>query len=210
MYKKFKSLTGFILVFLICIGLSIGSFAKNVSVKDRDSYSFSYVSDVLKQIDKLDFLSDQEKNVIKEEYQRTLPYYNKILVFEHKAKKIYDRIMKTAKPFNKKYDSLYSANKKLWPVLESEFKDSVSYKKLKRTQMLEKTTKLTEEEKKLLLEDAKQLDELDVEISNIQKRADKSVLKLKSMIDKEWKELDILYEDSLDIWEKIFKNFEVK
>lgn len=211
MSKIFKTLIRLGLFSLICLSFQIYSYAKiDVSAKDNDYYSFSYVSEVIKNLEKMNFLSDEEKIKIREESKSTYPHYNKIIILENRAKKISDRIMKSAKPLNKKYDTIYSGNKKLWPILENEFKDSSDRKNLTRVQMLVRSTKLTDEEKNILREDAAELDDLDIEISKIQDRADKAVSKLLMMIDKEWESLDDIYEESKVLWEKIIDNFEVK
>lgn len=197
------------LLLLMIFSLPIRAKTPEV-IMNRKNYSFAYVSEVVKQVDKMTFLTGEEKEAIKEEAKLTMPHYNKIAVFENKIKKISDRMMKTARPFNKKYDTIYSANKKLWPILEDEFKNSTADKKLTRLTMLKKSVKLSEEEKKRLADDAKELDSLDAEISKIHKRIDKSTANLKQLIEKEWMELDKIYEKSVDLWEKIIEKFEGK
>ena len=177
---------------------------------NRDYYSYSVISGYIKQLDEMDFLTEDEKRLIRDEANLTKPYYSKINILENKVKKIDDKMMKKARPFKKKYDALYSSNIKLWKVLDEEFVTLTVGKKVSKVQLLEVSRKLTQEEKKLLQEDAKELDSLDLEITKIQQMADKATSKLNKLIAKEYRELEKIYEKTAFIWEVIFKNIKLK
>lgn len=213
MNKLVKWFMSCVLIAVVFCHTNIFAYAgrgQPIENRNRNYYTYSIISEYIKQLDEMDFLTEEEKQIIIDEIKLTKPCYNKINIWENKVKKISDKIMKQARPFKKKYDALYSRNIRLWNILDEEFEMSKVGKKVAKVQMLEVSKKLTQEEKRALKEDAKDLDALDLEITKIQQRADKATIKLNKLIEKEYRELEKIYEKTAPIWEMIFKNVKLK
>ncbi len=209
MVKKVLVVAGIVAASL-ALPAQVAHASTNSNTVKESVMDYSIVENLTKRFETYSFLTEAEKKILREEAALAKPHYSKINALTAKAKKITDKIMKAAKPLNKRYGVLYSKNMQLWMQLDSEIFEDIDMATATNVDLLNASKVLSEADKKLLMEDAKEMDSIDMEIEKLQAKADKAAEKVYNMIDNEYKELEKIYADSKDIWAKMQKEMDGK
>ena len=205
-------------IFILTIPMDIraGMLAENVyearinKTKEAELTEEKYnkIYDITVKISDIKFLTDDEKASISKDKKQLLTRYQKIDEIKAKITKVSDKIMKGSDTLNNKYNTIYALNIDLWTKVDADYRDNrENY--LSNEERVKKSTSLSSDEKKKLIEDAVLLDKLEERIQVFYDKADKATEKLRGQIQKEYNSIDRIVEKNDSVWEKIF-NFSKK
>ena len=205
-------------IFILTIPMDIraGMLAENVyearinKTKEAELTEEKYnkIYDITVKISDIKFLTDDEKASISKDKKQLLTRYQKIDEIKAKITKVSDKIMKGSDTLNNKYNTIYALNIDLWTKVDADYRDNrENY--LSNEERVKKSTSLSSDEKKKLIEDAALLDKLEERIQVFYDKADKATEKLRGQIQKEYNSIDRIVEKNDSVWEKIF-NFSKK
>ena len=205
-------------VFILTIPVNIkaGNIAENIFEARVDKAEkgeqieekYDRIYDIINKISGMKFLTDDEKASISKDKKQLLIRYQKIDEIKAKITKVSDKIMKGSDILNNKYNTIYALNIDLWTKVDADYRDNrENY--LSNEERVKKSTSLSSDEKKKLIEDAVLLDKLEERIQVFYDKTDKATEKLRGQIQKEYNSIDRIVEKNDSVWEKIF-NFSKK
>ena len=217
-YKTTLTALFLTVVFILTIPVNIkaGNIAENIfearvdkaEKKEQIEEKYDRIYDIINKISGMKFLTDDEKESISKDKKQLLTRYQKIDEIKAKITKVSDKIMKGSDTLNNKYNTIYALNIDLWTKVDADYRDNrENY--LSNEERVKKSTSLSSDEKKKLIEDAVLLDKLEERIQVFYDKADKATEKLRGQIQKEYNSIDRIVEKNDSVWEKIF-NFSKK